>query len=175
MAFGTNYEDVGKGGQIPDGIYEVIVNGAKVTETKSFLPCILLPMVIRNDVDQPCKNQIIWDRQLKKKEPTAADQQCDGYSFKVIQSRSKAAGLPSGQQFEGLEDWCRAIDGKPMSVEVYQDGNFVKVRYSNETKHPEVKHVFKVKEEPADASASRPESFGDVSGFTAMEDSALPF
>ena len=87
------------GGIIPIGEYEVIIKSALEDVTKGGTPYINVPMIIRNDIEQPYKNAYIWHSIWHVKEPKDADKACGGYSSYGIQTISKAAGLQNGKKY----------------------------------------------------------------------------
>lgn len=145
MGFGVNYDEA-SAGLLPAGIYECLIDTAKKTVTQNGTPVIDVRMIIRNDVEKnQRKNARIYHSLWMRKEPTAADNACEGFSAKQIQSLSKAAGLPNGKAYESIDQWCEDLPGKLVLVttehETYKDKPRSKVRWVNETKHPECKHV----------------------------------
>lgn len=116
MGFNTNYEETKN--ILPKGEYEVIVTDAKLAETKGGTKYIDIPMAIRKDVGNPQNGGMIFYKIWKKKEPTAADKACDGYSSKQIQSLSQAAELPENKHFEDIDEWLTAIKGAYVCVTV---------------------------------------------------------
>ena len=73
--------------------------------------------------------------------------QLDGFSFKQIMALAKAAKIPAGKNYANLDEMGKDIEGKPVLVEVYHDtyngSTNVRVKYVNESKYPDCKHVFK--------------------------------
>ena len=53
---------------IPEGDYEVMTKSVDYNTTKGGTLYISIPMVIRNDVEQECKNRHIWHAIWKRKE-----------------------------------------------------------------------------------------------------------
>ena len=62
----------------------------------------------------------------------------------------KLQGLPNGQSYENLEAWCEAITDKPILVTVeheeYNGAPQVKVKWVNESKHPQCNHQWEKEE-----------------------------
>ena len=171
MGFSTDYSEVSKGGTLlPPGEYEVIIKYAGEDAAKTGTVYINVTMVIRNDVEQPYKNKYIWHKLWHRKDPTPADIGCGGYSFKQIQSLSKAAGLPNGKKYESLADWCEELGGKCVRITVeheeYNGKTQAKVKWTNESDYPECRHVWKKQ----DGGSTEPE-------FTELQDDDedLPF
>ena len=68
MGFQLDQNDVFEGFQkIEDGVYEVIIDHASEDATKTGAEFTNFQMTIRNDLDQPFKNQKIWERVFKAK------------------------------------------------------------------------------------------------------------
>ncbi|HPK26830.1 MAG TPA: DUF669 domain-containing protein, partial [Anaerolineaceae bacterium] len=114
MGFGIDYNQASSAELIPAGEYEVIIKDAFEDISKSGTVFFNVPLIIRNDVEQAYQNAYIWHKLWKKKEPTAEDLACDGYSFKQIQNLSKAAGLPNGKNYESIQKWGEDLAGKPV-------------------------------------------------------------
>lgn len=162
MNFTTNYDDVGTGSELlPEGLYECVIKSASLNATQNGTPYFDVRFVIRNDVSQKYQNKYIFHSIWKRKTPSEADMQLDGYSFKQIMALAKAAKIPAGKNYANLDEMGKDIEGKPVLVEVYHDtynGNTnVRVKYVNESKYPDCKHVFK--EAPANNQtyAQRPQ------------------
>ena len=184
MSFGIDYSQAADA-DIPDGKYEMVIKYAGEDVTKgNQTPYINVTMVVRNDVDQPQKNRYFRHSIWHKKEPSQADLACSGYSFKQIQSLSKAAGLPNGKEYSDIEDWCDDLGGKPVLVTVeheeYPEGSgkkHARARWINESKQLPCRHEWKnaedIDEDPAPATGDPKPSneFQEVK--TADED--LPF
>jgi hypothetical protein len=173
--FSTDYSDVDEGGVIPEGEYEAIIKYAGEDVTKETQKVYInVTMVIRNDIEQQFKNKYVWHKLWHRKEPSPADLNCGGYSSKQINSLSKAAGLPNNKKYDSLADWCEEIGGKCVRVtiehEEYKGKTQAKVKWVNETKHPECRHVWKT----TDATGNEiPESTGELPEIEPEEE--LPF
>lgn len=146
MGFTNDFSKASQGGLKPEGDYEVIIVKAeeKVTQNsgKTFLN---LSMVIRNDVQQAYQNGYIFHSLWKRKDPTEADMQVNGYSFGQIMALGKAAKLPDGKNYAGLEEFLRDLIDKPVRVhlvhDTYNDKTRESVQYINPTEFPSVRHV----------------------------------
>ncbi|MDF3000549.1 MAG: hypothetical protein K0Q48_668 [Bacillota bacterium] len=148
MGFSVNHNEASKGGGlIPEGEYEVIIKEAFLDVTKGGTAFINIPMIVRNDVEQPYQGAYLWHSLWRRKEPTDGDLACDGFSIKQIQTLSKAAGLENGKQYADLSDWSLDLKHKPLRITVkhedYNNKTSAKVGYINETKVGTVKHQFK--------------------------------
>lgn len=175
MSFGIDYSQASSG-ELPEGEYEAIIKyaGEDVTPV-SKTSYINVTLIIRNDVKQPQQNRSIRHSIWHKKEPSPADLTCGGYSAKQIQSLSKTVGLPNGKKYDSLEDWCEDLDGKLVRITVEQEEypansgrKHARVRWLNETKHPDCQHVWKSDSEDADQA-------GEFQEVKNMPESELPF
>ncbi len=121
-----------------------------------------LTFVIRNDVEQKCQNRYLFHTLWKRKEPTKADMQVQGYSFKQIMQLAKAAKLPSGKAYETVSELCADLINHVLKVNVHHDQWNGQVReeigFMNESAFPECKHIYKEKQPvSADTPAQRPQ------------------
>jgi len=187
MAYTTNYADVPDGNEIiPEGEYECIIKYAGEDATKGGTMYMGITLVVRNDVDQSCKNKYIWHRIWQKKEPSPADIACSGYSSKQINAVSKAAKLPNGKAYGSLSDWADDLKNKIIRVTVeheeYQGKTNVKVKWVNESKCPDCRHKWKgvadvageaapPDKQPTYSSGPNPNDFEEVP----TSDNDLPF
>jgi len=182
MKYSVNYDEAAEGSElIPVGEYECIIKYAGEGATKGGTMYMGVTLVIRNDVDQPCKNKYIWHHIWQKKEPSPADLACSGYSSKQINAVSKAAKLPNGKSYDSLTDWADELKNKCVRVTVeheeYQGKTNARVKWVNESKFPDCKHVWKTKDgeaEPTSEStpAAKSDDFTEV---PSMSDDDLPF
>ncbi|MCL2461382.1 MAG: DUF669 domain-containing protein [Defluviitaleaceae bacterium] len=182
MGFAVNYKNADNS-IIPEGYYEVVVLSAFEDAKKNSASVFInMPLVVRNDVEQPEKNKRIFFSIYKKAEPTANDAAHGGYPANQIDKLSKAAGLSNGKQYDSLEQWLEDMEHKPLRVKVFHDeykgATYAKVEIfakNNDgvtpTKFPDVKHAYKT-EDAAGAKTSAP------AGFTAaaeINDDDIPF
>lgn len=149
MGFNTDYKNVGTGSELmPEGYYEFIFKNAEQKTAKSGKLYISFDLVVRNDVEQKYKNKHIFEAMFKKKEPTEADNQVEGYSYARLMSIAKAAKLPEGKNYPTINTVLQDLINKPVQclIEHQEDnkGDTVeRVRYFNETECPDCKHEFK--------------------------------
>lgn len=127
---------------VPEGIYEVIMkDGGYMDATKGGTVYMNIPLVIRNDVNQKCKNMIVWDAIW-----TEASEK--HINFKVG-NISKAIELPAGTDFDDIEAWGAFLKGKVMKISVkhneYNGQISAQAAGYYKTDYPDVKHVFKAK------------------------------
>ncbi len=120
MAFGTNYENIPQGGGelVPEGFYECIITNAEIRKTQNGKYKVGFMLTIRNDIQQPCANRVLFLDIWRKREPTPADEQVDGFNFAQLMAVSRAAKIPSGQNFESLEQFLQALTGRLLIAEV---------------------------------------------------------
>ncbi|MBQ8921037.1 MAG: DUF669 domain-containing protein [Oscillospiraceae bacterium] len=162
MAFGTNYEGIPQGGGIvPEGPYETIITNAEIKQTQNGKYKVGFMLTIRNDIQQPCANRVLFMDIWRKKAPTPADDQVDGFNFAQLMAVSRAAQIPSGQSFESLEQFLQALCGRCLiaAVEHSEYNGKVSARVDPlglaPTQFPECRHVMKQKtQSPAYGSAA---------------------
>ena len=150
MGFTNDYSQAQEpNGLKPEGDYEVVIVKAAEKQTKNGKTGLNFSMVIRNDVDQKYKDGYIFHTLWKRREPTAADMQVNGYGFGQIMALGKAAGLPDGKDYADLTEYLKDLVGKPVLAhlvhEEYNGEKRERISWLNPTKHPEVRHVMKKK------------------------------
>ena len=153
MGFKSNFSQADMGNGIkPEGNYECIIVKAEERATKNGKLGLNISMVIRNDVPQAYQNGYIFHTLWKRREPTAADMQVNGYGFGQVMALGKAAKLPDGKDYPNLEAFLADLVGKPVLVtlrhEDYNGQKQERVSYLNPTKYPEVRHVMKTMASP---------------------------
>ncbi len=145
MAFQINHKEAA-GGILPEGEYEVIVKNAHVGATRDGAPCINFQLTVRSDCGQAHAGYTIYDDLYQRRDPTPADLAVDGFSAKLIQSLSKAAGLADGKRYNSVDEWAGDLVGKLLRVTVqHKDRNGktrARVQWRNETKFPNCTHVW---------------------------------
>lgn len=156
MAFGTNYENIPQGGGlVPQGNYETVVTNAEIRQTKNGKYKVSLTLTIRNDIQQDCQNRVLFIDIWKRREPTPADEQVDGFNFAQLMAVSRAAQIPSGQSFESLSRFLQALCGRCLIAtvkhETYNGETTAKVDPlgTAPTKFPDCRHVQKHRAVPA--------------------------
>lgn len=154
MAFGTNYDNIPQGGGlVPEGLYECIITNAEIRQTKNGKYKVGFMLTIRNDIQQPCANRVLFMDIWRKKEPTSADDQVDGFNFAQLMAVSRAAQIPSGQSFESLEQFMQALCGRLLIArvkhETYNGETSEKVDplSTAPTEFPECRHVQKQRQQ----------------------------
>lgn len=162
----------------PEGDYEVIVTEIKEKTFKTGTTGLNIKMIIRNDVDQPAKNGFLFHTFWKRKNPTDRDEQVKSYSFNQIMRLASAADLPSGKNYESLEQLCDDIVDKPVVACMRLQGEYngkpnERIVDFDKTEHPDVRHKEKPKSDGfADKSSG---GFAVPSGAMIDDDDDLPF
>ena len=180
MPYSVNYDEAAEGSEIiPEGEYECIIKYAGEDATKGGTVYMGVTLVIRNDVDQPCKNKYIWHHIWQKKDPSPADLACSGYSSKQINAVSKSAKLPNGKKYESLSDWADDLKNRCVRVTVehdtYQGKTNARVKWVNESKFPQCQHRWKTEQETAQAADVKGESEKPAQAQPVSSDDDLPF
>lgn len=186
MGFKANQSEATQQSNIkPEGDYECLIQSIEEHTTRNGATGLNIAMVIRNDVEQNYKNAYIFHTLWKRKEPTEADKQVNGYGFGQVMALGKASGLPDGKEYDSLHQFCEELIGKPLRVtlkhEEYKGNMQERVSWLNPTKFPEVNHIAKPKAVNNDTYATSQQSFAapistQQQGFTDMPiDDDLPF
>lgn len=191
MAFGTNYDSIPQGGSeiVPEGFYECIITNAEIRKTQNGKYKVGFMLTIRNDIQQQCTNRVLFLDIWRKKEPTPADEQVDGFNFSQLMAVSRAAQIPSGQSFDSLEQFLRALTGRLLIAEVkheeYNGKTLVRVDAlrTAPTRFPECRHVQKQRQQPAQNPAygspapqsyAAPQSYTPPQGYAQRPQAAAP-
>lgn len=161
MGFGTNYDDIPQGGNelVPEGDYECIIVNAEIRKTQNGKYKVAFSLVIRNDVEQACKNRYLFVDVWRKREPSPSDEQVEGFNFAQLMAVSRAAQIPSGQSFESLEQFLKCMVNRLVIAHAthddYNDKWFVLCDPLDlmPTQYPECRHVMKEKRQAAQNTA----------------------
>ena len=98
--------------------------------------------------------------------------QVDGFNFAQLMAISKAARIPDDKEFENINDFLKALIGKPIKVHLFHDEyngkTYEKIDKHYPTEFSEVKH--KPKEKPA-----KSETFAAQPAATTKSDDDYPF
>ena len=148
MGFTNDYSQAQDfSGVKPEGDYEVLIVKAEEKQTKNGKTGLNLKMVIRNDVDQKFQNGYLFHTLWKRKEPTAADLQVNGYGFGQVMALGKAAGLPDGKDYASLAYFLADLIMKPVRVrlkhEEYNGTVQERVDCINPSSFTKISHVMK--------------------------------
>lgn len=165
--FSLDFNNVIEGG-IKDGIYEVVIDHATEDATPGGAEFTNFQMTIRNDLDQPHKNQKIWHRVWKKKDTGQ-------YSMVMFNTIGKAAGLQAGKVYNSFQELLDDFRGRPVQVYVknetseYNGKTYenLNVKQWKPTKFPDVQHQYK---QSNNQTQSNNNPFD-----TNVQDSDLPF
>lgn len=195
MGFSTNYENVDDFNILPEGDYEVIIRNIEERTTKKGATGLNLSLVVRNDVEQKFKDRYIFYTIWKRKEPTDADKQVQGYGYNQIMKLARSAKLPNGKAYESVMDMCRDLMRRTLKVTLeHREWNGKQqenVKCVNASEYPECKHVFKERKQiKSDTVAAPPKesfaaeippqpdnlSLGDLDEFEEiLSDEEIPF
>lgn len=127
MGFSNNYSEAREStfDTKPEGEYEVIIKEIKEYayknsegESKSRLAVKLL---IRNDVDQPCKNGWLFHSYFQRKAPTKQDECTNGFSYGSLMWLSQQAGVPDGKNYESFEEFLNDLIDRCIRVKMELD------------------------------------------------------
>ena len=143
MSFEINHEDVFSGnGLMKEGDYEVVVNNAMETATKSGITYVSIDLIVRNDVEQQYKNKHIFHAVWKIKDT-------GNYNMTNFNTIGKALCIPNGTRFESFEDLLNCFIGKVAKVTVkheeYNGKTNEKIKAWKESNVQTCNHVFKDK------------------------------
>ena len=139
--FTLDFNNVYSGG-LRDGQYEVIVTGVQETQTKAGKDYIEVVLAVRNDIQQPSQNSLIFHKLWKAKDTGK-------YNFTMVNTISSALGLEDKKHYKDLQDLFNDMKRKPALVTVKSeespDGKYtnVEVKSWRTTKFPNVAHQFK--------------------------------
>lgn len=158
--FNLNFENVyeGNGGKVEDGWYEVIVNRCNEDATPSGAEYTEFDLIVRNDLDQPSKNQHIFEKNFKAKATGK-------YNMTIFNTIGKACQLQNGKSYGGFDELLNDFVAKPALVFVknetsdYNGKTYenLNVKMWNQTKFPNVQHQFKGKSEGGASLDSKPQ------------------
>lgn len=161
--FGTNYDNIPQGGSlVPEGDYECIITNAEIRKTPNGKYKAGIMLTVRNDIQQDCQNRVLFLDIWRKREPTPADEQVDGFNFAQLMAVSRAAQIPSGQSFESLEQFLQALCGRCLIATVkhdtYNGSTNAKVDPlgTAPTAFPECRHVQKQRQQPQNPAYGAP-------------------
>ena len=156
--------------KIEDGVYEVIIDSAVEDATKGGAEFTNFTMTIRNDLDQPFKNQKIWHRNWKAKETGK-------YNMTMFNTIGKAAQLQNGKTYNSFEELLNDYRGKPLQVYVenekseYNGKTYenLNVKQWKPTAFPSVQHQFR------QSNNNQQNNNGPLNDAPAISDPDLPF
>lgn len=176
MGFRTNYDDVQDYSLIPEGEYEAVIQKIEERTTQKGAVGLNMTLVIRNDVEQKCKNRCIFHTLWKRKEPAQADMQVQGYGFSQVMQLAKSAGLTDGTEYENVYELCGELVNRVIRVTIYHEEyngkTSERVKYINASQFPECRHIYNKKPAvTADTVAQKPqEKFADSANSGTLDD-----
>lgn len=143
---------------VPAGTYEVILKRGYSGATKSGKESFDVQAIIRNDVDQPQKNRVLfitfWPKTDKKE-----------WIEEVIYTFCTAIGIPEGAEFKTWDAFGEALEGRLLRLTVVQktwDDGTVRTepdahwRAYHKTLSPDCKHQWKASAKQDEARAPKP-------------------
>lgn len=171
--FSLDFNNTFEGGQIADGTYEVVISFTGEDATKNGAEYADFRLTIRNDIDQSHKNQIIFEKLWKAKATGK-------YNMLMFNTIGKAAQLKSGKTYNDMQELLADYVGKPLRVTVKNEtseynGNTyenLNVKRWEQTKFPNVQHVFKQKD---DAPTGGGQTYHNPLPPLEVNDDDLPF
>ena len=98
-------------GAIKDGTYEVVIYIMNEDVAGTGTEFTNVNMIIRNDIEQPHKNQHIFHRIWKSKETNK-------YNMMMFNTIGYAAQLENGKQYGSMDELLDDYVGKPIKVRV---------------------------------------------------------
>lgn len=171
---GNSYEP------LPSGNYEMIINSAQETATKSGAESLQLDLLVRNDLDGVAElantnkkyhNRHVFMDNWKRKATNQYD--LDGFQY-ILQ----AVGVPEGKPLATVDDFMNLITGSAVKVYVklqedsYQGNKTMKNRVApwnfEKTAYPQVQHTYK----PGQGTSN---PFADDGDQIDVKESDLPF
>lgn len=171
--FSLDFNNTFEGGQIADGTYEVVISFTGEDATKNGAEYADFRLTIRNDIDQSHNNQIIFEKLWKAKATGK-------YNMLMFNTIGKAAQLKSGKTYNDMQELLADYVGKPLRVTVKNEtseynGNTyenLNVKRWEQTKFPNVQHVFKQKD---DAPTGGGQTYHNPLPPLEVNDDDLPF
>lgn len=180
----TNYQDLNTSSILPEGDYEFVIAKANEHVSNGGSESIHFDLIARNDLDQAMPqtngkhhNQHLFVDEWKRRATNQYDQ-------KNLMYFMQAAGVPEGTAIETIDDFFKAMIGKPVRIHVTVEdneynGQTTKVNRPapwnwSATKFPNVQHQWKKQETQRQATGMQatPNPF---SGTEQPTDNKLPF
>lgn len=166
---------------ISEGPHECVISSAGLATTQRGTEYIKLNLAVRNDIESPNKNRVIFDNLW-------LSEKARQYSERKMGAILSANDFTEGRKFETDNDWCGAVLGLPIIAVVkhkyddYRGENVAYVSYYKRTEQPDVKHAWK-NGAPVPALNGMPAGIptgipaGIPAGFTAVtiDEDDLPF
>lgn len=189
MGFSNNYSEAREStfDTKPEGEYEVIIKDIKEyayknSEGESKLR-LAVKLLIRNDVDQPCKNGWLFHSYFQRKTPNKEDENTNGFSFGQLMWLAKQAGVPDGKDYESFEEFLKDLIDKCVRVKMTLDRKHLYNGNPQETisaimqsKFPECRHEYKTEPAAETYAAKAQDSFSAaLPAADLIDDDDLPF
>lgn len=168
---------------LPEQEYEAIVTQASEHATPSGAESFQLRLTIRNDLDNvpalaesnaKFHNRVVFAENWKRKDTKQ-------YNIEGLQYILDAVHVPEGTVLNSVEDFIKAITGKPVRVYIKQETsnykgedttrNVVSPWGFKETEFPQVNHTFKTKNGTPKAA----DPFASSGTPVEIDDKDLPF
>lgn len=177
--FNLDFNDTFEGGKIENGTYEVLITLAGEDAFPSGAEYVDLRLTIRNDIQQPFQNMIVFERIFKAKATGK-------YNMTMFNTVGKAAQLPVGKTYSNLQGLLDDFINKPLKVTVenkksdcgkYDNLNVVYGGWEI-TEFPNVQHVRKAKSNGgnnAPQQTQQHDPFSTGGGPIEVSDDDLPF
>ncbi len=109
--FTIDYSKAQEFATITDGTYEVVVKSAKPDASKGGTDFMNIQLKIRDDFEQKFKNNLIFHKIWVSKETQQ-------YNSVQVNALAKAAQLPDGAEYAGVEEFLNVLVGKHLKVTV---------------------------------------------------------
>lgn len=109
--FTIDYSKAQEFATITDGTYEVVIKSAKPDASKGGTDFMNIQLKIRDDFEQKFKNNLIFHKIWVSKETQQ-------YNSAQVNALAKAAQLPDGAKYAGVEEFLNALVGKHLKVTV---------------------------------------------------------
>lgn len=120
-SFTVDYSKANQRYNVPDGEYEVIIQGAAFNMTAGGTEYISVKTRVRDDYKQPEQGESIEYPLWKSRPENSKSSDIEGVPAWKIYQLSKAAQLPEGTTIDTIDDWFQALQDKPIRVTTKQD------------------------------------------------------
>ena len=110
MAFQFNHNDKFEAG-IPDGKYEMVIKEVIEGEAQSGTKFIQFSLVVRNDIEQPRQNAVVFHKVWQSKETGT-------YNQKTFNTIGWAAQMDENKKYKKMEEVFADLANKPVLVRV---------------------------------------------------------
>lgn len=166
----------------PEGEYEVIIKSLEEKTFKTGTMGLNMKLLIRNDVDQSCKNGFLFHTFWRRKAPTSQDELTNGYSFNQMMYLSQLAGLPNGKNYDSFEDFLGDMVDKCIRVTLEYDHDRLyngkpqeRISAMTKTHFPDCRHKYKTAAGSEQYAAPQDNAFASGMVVSTDTDDYLPF